>query len=226
MSNPASDSRTSAPMIRESRMFPTRSYAGSSQSTQCSCTRTHFEAEMRGDGCDLARVVRLDAADRDERVAALRERVGGEVLELARLVAAVREAGVAVVALGPDLDLAAEVLAQPVEAMHRRRPEDERDTRERVGGHYAPLSGTSPFVEPARSITTCGTRARGERRSSMRTTSAQSSGWIISSSPRPDHCAIGVATKPGQMATARTPSLSSSSLSERVNEITAAFVAP
>jgi hypothetical protein len=53
-------------------------------------------------------VVRLDAADRHERVAALRERVGDEVLELADLVAAERDAGVAVLALGPDLDRAAQ----------------------------------------------------------------------------------------------------------------------
>ena len=74
------------------------------------------EAEVRRDRRDLARVVRLDAADRDERVAALRERVGSEVLELAHLVAAVGEAGVAVLALGPDLDLAAEVLARGARA--------------------------------------------------------------------------------------------------------------
>ena len=74
---------------------------------------------MRGDRRDLARVVRLHAADRDERVAALRERVGREVLELARLVAAVREAAVAVLALRPDLDASAEVLAQPLEPVHR-----------------------------------------------------------------------------------------------------------
>ncbi len=40
----------------------------------------------------------------------------------------------------------------------------------------------------------------------MRTTSAQSSGWIISSAASPDHCAIAVSTKPGQIAIARTPS--------------------
>ena len=56
----------------------------------------------RRGGRDLARVVGLHAADRDERVAALGERVGDEVLELARLVAAEREPAVAVVALGPD----------------------------------------------------------------------------------------------------------------------------
>ena len=60
----------------------------------------------------------------------------------------------------------------------------------------------------------------------MRTISAQSSGWIISSPFRPAHSAIGVSTNPGQIATARTPSASSSSFSERVSEITAAFVAP
>ena len=84
-------------------------------------------------GCDrgdLARVVRLDAADRDERVAALGERVGGEVLELAHLVAAVGEARVAVLALGPDLDLAAEVLGEALEAVDRGGAERERNARE------------------------------------------------------------------------------------------------
>jgi len=60
----------------------------------------------------------------------------------------------------------------------------------------------------------------------MRTTSAQSSGWIISPPSSPDHCAIGVSTKPGQSAIARTPSESSSAFIVRVAAITAAFVAP
>src|SRR5689334_8602999 len=38
MSNPASTSSTSAPMIRDNRMFPTRSLTASGQSTQLSCT--------------------------------------------------------------------------------------------------------------------------------------------------------------------------------------------
>ena len=59
----------------------------------------------------------------------------------------------------------------------------------------------------------------------MRTTSAQSSGWIISSLRRSANSAIGVSTKPGQIAIARTPSSSSSAFSEWVSEITAAFVA-
>ena len=60
----------------------------------------------------------------------------------------------------------------------------------------------------------------------MRTISAQSSGWIISSGASPDHSAIAVSTKPGQIAIARTPSPSSSAFWERVSAITAAFVAP
>jgi hypothetical protein len=82
-------------------------------------------------------VVRLHAADRDERVAPLRERVRGEVLELAHLVAAVREARVTVLALRPDVDAAAEVLAQALEPMDRRRSEEERDTVEALAAHRA-----------------------------------------------------------------------------------------
>jgi len=60
----------------------------------------------------------------------LRERVRGEVLELAGLVAAVGQTGVAVVPLRPDLDPAAEVLAQPPQRMHRGRPEQQLDAIE------------------------------------------------------------------------------------------------
>src|SRR5437773_1720570 len=68
---------------------------------------------------------RLHAADRDECVAALRERVGDEVLELPQLVAAEREAGVAVVTLGPER-CAAELLGQPFEPVDRGGAEKER----------------------------------------------------------------------------------------------------
>jgi len=81
---------------------------------------------LTGDGRDLAGVVALDPADRDQGVAALGERVGDEVLELARLVAAVCEPGVAVLALRPDVDAAAEVLREPLETVKRRRPEQQR----------------------------------------------------------------------------------------------------
>src|SRR5438067_4327113 len=93
------------------------------------------EAEVRGDGGDLARVVRLDAADRDQGVAPRREGVGREVLELARLVAAVREPRVAVLALGPGLDPPAEVLGEPLERMDWRRAEEERDPIEALQAH-------------------------------------------------------------------------------------------
>jgi hypothetical protein len=52
-----------------------------------------------------------------------------QVLELARLVAAVREPAVAVVALGPHAR-AAEMGGQAVERMDRRGPERERLARE------------------------------------------------------------------------------------------------
>jgi hypothetical protein len=88
-----------------------------------------LEPGTRGDGGDLAGVVRLHAADRDEGVAALGERVGDEVFEFAGLVPAVRDAGVAVLPLGPDRG-AAEVRGEPVEPVHRGRPEQQRVTLE------------------------------------------------------------------------------------------------
>src|SRR5258706_1178483 len=70
--------------------------------------RDRLEAEVSGHAGDLARVVRLHAADGNEGVAALRQRLRDEVFELAGLVAAEGNTRVAVLALGPDLDLAAE----------------------------------------------------------------------------------------------------------------------
>ena len=99
--------------------------------------------EMGRDGGDLARVVRLHAADRDERVAAPRERVGDEVLELARLVAAEGEAGVAVVALGPDRG-AAQMLRQPVQPVDGRRAEGQGISLE-VVQHDDPGHTTGPL---------------------------------------------------------------------------------
>ena len=77
------------------------------------------KAEAGRHGRDLTCVVRLDAADRDERVAPLRDRICREVLELAHLVAAVGQPGVAVLPLRPDVDRATQVLAQPLEPMDR-----------------------------------------------------------------------------------------------------------
>ena len=93
------------------------------------------EPQPGGHGRHLSRVVRLHAADRDERVAPLRQRLGGQVLELAHLVPAVGEPGVHVLPLRPDLDLAAEVLGQPLEPVHGRGPEEERHAVEALQAH-------------------------------------------------------------------------------------------
>ena len=99
------------------------------------------EARVGRDGRDLAGVVGLDAADRHERVAALGQRVGEQVLELADLVAAEREARVAVLALGPDRR-AAEVRRQAVQPLDRRRAEQERVRGgSRRGARQAPAVG-------------------------------------------------------------------------------------
>ena len=93
-----------------------------------------LQAEAGGDRRHLPRVVGLHAADRHQRVAARRERVGDEVLELAGLVAAEGDARVAVVALRPQ-PRAAEMGGEAVERVDRRRPEQQRDAGERVERH-------------------------------------------------------------------------------------------
>ena len=92
------------------------------------------EADVRRDRGDLAGVVGLDAADRDERVAAGRQRVSDQVLELAGLVAAERDARVAVVSFRPDRG-AAEMLREPAERLDRRRAEQQRIPGERADRH-------------------------------------------------------------------------------------------
>ena len=71
-----------------------------------------LHADLGGDRRDHAGVVRLHAADRDQRVGVGGDRVGDDVFELPELVAAEREAGVAVFALGVELDVAAEMRGQ------------------------------------------------------------------------------------------------------------------
>ena len=73
-----------------------------------------------------ARVVRLNAADRDQCVSVRRDRIWHDIFELAELVAAQREPGIAVVALGVNLDLAAERRRQARQVLDRCRPEGER----------------------------------------------------------------------------------------------------
>ena len=67
-----------------------------------------FHPDLGRDRGDLTGVVGLHAADRHQRVGIRRDRVGHDVFELAQLVAADRQAGIAIVALRLDLDLAAE----------------------------------------------------------------------------------------------------------------------
>jgi hypothetical protein len=71
-------------------------------------------------------MVRLDATDGHERIGIGGEGIGDDVLELANLVAAEREARVAVLALCIDLDRAAEMLRQAAQLLDRRRAERER----------------------------------------------------------------------------------------------------
>ena len=99
------------------------------------------EAEVAGHPGDLAGVVGLHPADRHERVAALVEGLGDEVLQLAHLVAAEGDPGVAVLALGPDLDPAPEGLAQAGQWVDGRRAEEQRDTGEVVERHRAAAYG-------------------------------------------------------------------------------------
>ena len=90
-------------------------------------------------------MVRLHTADRDERVAALGERLGREVLELPHLVATVGKSGVAVLPLRPELDLTAEVVAQPVEPVDRGGAEEQRDTREVGERHRGSVEPATPY---------------------------------------------------------------------------------
>jgi hypothetical protein len=67
-----------------------------------------FQSHGGGDAGDLAGVVALHAADRDEGVAVLGEGVRDQVFEFAGFVAAARDGRVEVVAFRVDLDVAAE----------------------------------------------------------------------------------------------------------------------
>ena len=95
-----------------------------------------LQTEVRGDGGDLAGVVALVAADRDERVRSLGEGVGDDVFQLASLVATERQPRVDVLSLGPDPG-AAEVIAQAVERMHGAGTEREFVPRKVSDAHNA-----------------------------------------------------------------------------------------
>jgi hypothetical protein len=71
-------------------------------------------------------VVGLHAADRHQRVGVGRKRVRNDVFELAQLVAAKGQPRIAVLALGMDLDLAAEMAGEPRQLLDMGGPESER----------------------------------------------------------------------------------------------------
>jgi hypothetical protein len=77
-----------------------------------------LQADPGGHRGDLAGVVGLDTADRHERVTAPGQGIGDQVLQLAGLVTAVGDPGVAVLALGPRRR-AAQMSGQPCQRMHR-----------------------------------------------------------------------------------------------------------
>ena len=85
-----------------------------------------FHADFRRDRGDLAGMVRLDPADRNQRVGVRGNRVGDDIFELAQLVAAEGEARIAVFALGVKLDPVAEMGAETLQPLDRRRAEGER----------------------------------------------------------------------------------------------------
>ena len=104
---------------------------------------TALQAEVGGDRGDLAGVVRLVAADGDEGVGAAGEHVGDDVLELADLVAAEREATVDVLTLGPHLGTA-EVVAQPAQVLQRAGAEGELVPGDVVQAHGAGSTTDNP----------------------------------------------------------------------------------
>ena len=137
MPKPASTSSTSAPMMRDSRMLPTRSLTASGQSTQLSWTSRALSPSPGRDRGHLPGVVGLDPADRHQVVGTCGQRVGDEVLQLAGLVAAEGQARVAVLPFGPDPGTT-EVLAESIQRMHRTGPEQQRIPRELCQPHDLP----------------------------------------------------------------------------------------
>src|SRR6266403_3831757 len=91
--------------------------------------------EVRRHGGDLPRLIRLDATDRYQRVAALGERLGDQVLELAGLVAAESQAAVAILTLGVEIDLSAQMRAQALQGLDWCGAESQRMTGEALQVH-------------------------------------------------------------------------------------------
>ena len=85
-----------------------------------------LHADLGRDGGHHAGVIGLHAADRNQRIGIRSDRVGNDVFELAQLVAAEREPRIAVLALGVELDLAAEMAREPLQFFDMGGPEGER----------------------------------------------------------------------------------------------------
>ncbi len=94
-----------------------------------------LHADLGRDGGDHPGVVGLHAANRDQRVGVGGDCVRDDVFELAQLVATIGEAGIAVLALGIDIDIAAKMLRQPLQLLDGRRAEGERVARKFVELH-------------------------------------------------------------------------------------------
>ena len=105
--------------------------------------------DLGGGRRDHAGMVRLHPTDRDQRVGAGRDRIRDDIFELAQLVAAEGEAGIAVLALGVERDAAAEMGGKPRELLDRRRPEGQGIAFE-LGEH-----GGFPFRNDPQTLAKC-----------------------------------------------------------------------
>ena len=142
MPKPTGSSRTSAPMIRDSRMLPTLSFTESGQFDPSLLHQHGLEAELGRDGGDLPGVVGLDTADGHQGVRALGERIRDEVLELAGLVAAVGQPGVARPRVSPrSPPRRGAGSAGP--RVDRARPEGQRVSGKILNGHEPTYSEIS-----------------------------------------------------------------------------------
>src|SRR6185437_17168481 len=75
-------------------------------------------AKMRGNGGHLPRLIRLNATDGDQCVAALLEGFGNQVFQFAGFISAVRQATVAVFSLGKKLNASTKMCAQPSQMLN------------------------------------------------------------------------------------------------------------
>ena len=110
-----------------------------------------FQAQLGGHRGHLTGVVGLNTTDGYEGVAALRQGIGGQVLEFARLVPAVGDAGIQVLAFGPDLDVATQVFGEAIPAFEGRRAVQQGCAGEGFKGgstHGCTLGDEKPLARP------------------------------------------------------------------------------